>query len=67
MATGELLLAIMPLALIPAAVGLVETWTEITRLIVPGVILILFGTLLTTLASGAAAQGTIRLQGKNKK
>ena len=57
--TGAFLLALMPLALVPAAVGLVDSVQEVKRVAAPGLILILGGTLATLVASCAAAQFVI--------
>lgn len=64
--TGAVMLAFMPLALVPAAVGLVDSWQEIKRVAAPGAILILGGTLATIVASGAAAQFVIRRRKERK-
>lgn len=64
---GAILLAFMPLALVPAAVGLVDAWDEIKRVAFPGLILILGGTLATTVVASASAQFVIRRDKEREK
>ena len=64
---GGMLLALMPLSLVPAAVGLVDSWSEIRRLLAPGLILIVFGTLFTLVCASYAARATRAVAEKRKK
>ena len=65
--TGVIMLARMPLTLVPAAVGLIESTSTLRRVWAPGVLLILFGTLITVAAAGGAAQLVVRWQERNRK
>ncbi len=65
--TGKIMLALMPLSLVPAAVGLIDSTSELRRVLIPGALLIFFGTLLTVAAAGGAAQFVARWQERRQK
>jgi holin-like protein len=62
---GELLLAIMPLMFIPAAVGLLTVWRELTDILLPVVIITLLTTIIVMAATGKMTQFIIH-RGKSE-
>ena len=60
--TGNFLLAIMPLLFVPPTVGLIDKWQA-----APAFLLIIFGTLATMVATGAAAQFFLRRQDRGNR
>ncbi|MGN1064190.1 MAG: CidA/LrgA family protein [Thermoguttaceae bacterium] len=65
--TGNFLLAIMPLLFVPPTVGLIDKWQSLRSIAAPAVLLIIFGTLATMVATGAAAQFFLRRQDRGNR
>lgn len=65
--TGNFLLTIMPLLFVPPTVGLIDKWQCLSSIAAPALALIIFGTLATMVATGAAAQFLLRSQDRGKR
>lgn len=50
--TGNFLLEIMPIMFVPAAVGLINVWSDIANIVLPIIIIIALTTLLVMVATG---------------
>ena len=64
---GNFLLAIMPLLFVPPTVGLIDKWQSLRSIAAPAFLLIIFGTLATMVATGAAVQFFLRYQKRGKR
>ena len=53
---GHFLIDVMPLMFIPAGVGLIDSWTNVSRILIPALILIVISTFLVIGAAGKTAQ-----------
>lgn len=58
--TGKFLVEIMPLMFIPAAVGLTESWSRISPILVELIIITVVSTVLVMAVSGMVTQKVIR-------
>ncbi|WFR58772.1 CidA/LrgA family protein [Anaerocolumna sp. AGMB13025] len=54
--TGIFLIDIMPLMFIPAGVGLITAWKELSRILVPVVIITVLTTVIVMVVTGKTAQ-----------
>lgn len=61
---GEFLLEIMPLMFIPAAVGLLTVWKEISDILIPLVIIIILTTTIVMVTTGRITQFVMKQGGK---
>lgn len=61
---GTFLLEIMPLMFIPAAVGLLTVWQEVTDILLPLIIIIMLSTIIVMVATGRITQFIIRQGGE---
>lgn len=50
--TGNFLLEIMPIMFVPAAVGLINVWSDITNIVLPIMFIIVLTTVLVMVATG---------------
>ncbi len=64
--TGLFLVEIMPVMFIPAAVGLMDSWGELTPMILSFSVITLFVTVLVMVCAGHTAQFIIRHDRKKK-
>ena len=62
---GAFLLEAMPLMFIPAAVGLLTVWQEVTDILLPLIIIIIFSTIIVMAATGRTTQFIIRQGGES--
>ena len=61
---GEFLIEIMPLMFIPAAVGLMDSFTELKAVLLPVLVISVVSTLFVMIVTGKMAQGIIRRKQK---
>ena len=66
-ATGNLLLDLMPLMFIPAAVGLVEKYAELTAILVPFIVISALSTLIVMTVTGKTTEIILHRQKKEEK
>ncbi len=66
-ATGNLLLDLMPLMFVPAAVGLLEKYNELTAILVPFIVISAASTLIVMTVTGKTTEWIIRRQKKEEK
>lgn len=65
-ATGNLLLDIMPLMFVPAAVGLIEKYTELTAILIPFVVISAVSTLIVMTITGKTTDFILHRQKKEE-
>lgn len=58
--TGRFLIDIMPVMFIPAAVGLIDSWTAVKPMLVPALIIMVVSTFVVMGVSGHATQALMR-------
>ena len=63
-ATGNLLLDIMPLMFVPAAVGLLEKYKELTSILIPFIVISAVSTLLVMAVTGKTTEFILKQQKK---
>jgi holin-like protein len=64
---GDFLLEIMPLMFIPAAVGLITIWNQMSNILIPVVVITLLSTIVVMVATGGMTEIILkRLKGKEK-
>ncbi len=61
---GKFLIEIMPLMFIPAAVGLTESWSVLSPIIIPVAVITVVTTIVVFVISGITAQMVIRRSGR---
>lgn len=61
---GKFLIEIMPLMFIPAAVGLTESWSVLSPIIIPVAVITVVTTIAVFVISGITAQMVIRRSGR---
>ena len=66
-ATGNLLLDLMPLMFIPAAVGLLEKYMELTSILIPFVVISAASTLIVMTVTGKTTEFILHRQKKEDK
>ncbi len=66
-ATGNLLLDLMPLMFIPAAVGLIEKYAELTAILVPFIVISALSTLIVMTVTGKTTEIILHRQKKEEK
>ena len=66
-ATGNLLLDVMPLMFVPAAVGLLEKYKELTSILVPFVVISAVSTLIVMTVTGKTTEIILHRQKKEEK
>lgn len=66
-ATGNLLLDLMPLMFIPAAVGLIEKYAELTAILVPFIVISSLSTLIVMTVTGKTTEIILHRQKKEEK
>ena len=66
-ATGNLLLDLMPLMFIPAAVGLIEKYAELTAILVPFIVISAVSTLIVMTVTGKTTEIILHRQKKEEK
>ena len=66
-ATGNLLLDLMPLMFIPAAVGLIEKYAELTTILVPFIVISALSTLIVMTVTGKTTEIILHRQKKEEK
>lgn len=64
---GNLLLDLMPLMFIPAAVGLIDKYVELTSILVPFAVITAVSTLVVMTVTGKTTELILRLGKKEKK
>lgn len=64
--TGLFLVEIMPVMFIPAAVGLMDSWSELRPMLLPFSVITLLVTVFVIVCAGHAAQFIIRRNGRKK-
>lgn len=64
---GLLLVEIMPVMFIPAAVGLMDSWTDLKTMMVPFAVITFFVTVVVMVCAGHTAQFIIRRGKRHKK
>lgn len=64
--TSEFLLGIMALLFVPAAVGLVDVWGQLQKILLPFGIITVFSTILVMAVTGMVTQEMIRRKRENK-
>ena len=62
--TSAFLIEIMPMMFIPAAVGLLVTWTQLKEIVVPVVVITIVTTIFVMVITGRAAQWIIEREEK---
>lgn len=65
--TGDFLLQIMPLFFVPAAVGLIAQWNEISKLLVPIIIIVPLTTIIVMATAGWTTQAALKKRKRDKK
>lgn len=60
--TGRFLIEIMPLMFIPAAVGLMDSWSEMKEVLLPTAVIVLVSTFVVMGAAGWVTQALMRCQ-----
>ena len=65
-ATGNLLLDMMPIMFVPAAVGLIEKYTELTAILIPFVVISALSTLIVMTVTGKTTEMILRRQKEEK-
>lgn len=66
-ATGNLLLDLMPVMFVPAAVGLLEKYTELTAILVPFLVISAASTLIVMTVTGKVTEWILHCQKKEEK
>lgn len=66
-ATGNLLLDMMPIMFVPAAVGLIEKYAELTAILIPFVVISALSTLIVMAVTGKTTEFILRRQKKEEK
>ena len=66
-ATGNLLLDLMPLMFVPAAVGLIEKYAELTSILIPFVVISAVSTLAVMAVTGKTTELILHHQKKEEK
>lgn len=64
--TSLFLINIMPLMFIPAAVGLLDSWSVLRPILIPFLVITVVSTILVMAATGVITQYVIRTQHKRK-
>lgn len=64
---GSFLIEIMPMMFIPAAVGLLDSWSVLRPVLLPVLIITAATTVLVMAVSGRVTQSVIRLEKRKKK
>lgn len=64
--TGKLLIEIMPVMFIPAGVGLLESWPQLSPIGVPVAIITLVSTVVVMIISGKITQFVIHKEAQRK-
>ena len=64
---GKFLIEVMPLMFIPAAVGLMESWTKISPILVKLIVIVVVSTVAVMAVAGLVTQCVIRNEQKRKK
>lgn len=64
--TGKFLIDIMPVMFIPAAVGLMDSWTVLRDMLVPAIVIMVVSLFVVMAAAGHVTQAVIRREEKNK-
>lgn len=67
MATGNLLLDLMPLMFIPAAVGLIESMEELKAILIPFVVISVLSTLIVMTVTGKTTEFILKIQKKEER
>ncbi len=65
-ANGNLLLDIMPLMFIPAAVGLIEKYAELTAILIPFIVISAVSTLIVMTVTGKTTEAILHGQKKEE-
>ncbi|MBE5971828.1 MAG: CidA/LrgA family protein [Lachnoclostridium sp.] len=65
--TGNLLLDMMPLMFVPAAVGLIEKYTELTSILIPFIVISAVSTLVVMTVTGKTTEMILHHQKKEEK
>lgn len=65
--TGRFLIEIMPLMFIPAAVGLMDSWSEMKGTLLPAAVIVLVSTFAVMGAAGWVTQAMMRRRGHRGK
>ena len=60
--TGEFLIEIMPPMFIPAAVGLIVTWSDLKEILVPVLVITCITTVFVMVVTGRTAQAVMHLK-----
>lgn len=63
--TSSFLIIIMPLMFIPAGVGVITTWKELSSILLPAIVITLVTTLVVMVVTGKVAQFIIGIIGEN--
>ena len=66
-ATGNLLLDMMPIMFVPAAVGLIEKYAELTAILIPFIVISALSTLIVMAVTGKTTEFILRCQKKEEK
>lgn len=66
-ATGNLLLDLMPVMFVPAAVGLLEKYTELTAILIPFLLISVLSTLIVMAVTGKMTEWILHRQKKEEK
>ena len=66
-ATGNLLLDMMPIMFVPAAVGLIEKYAELTAILIPFIVISALSTLIVMAVTGKTTEFILRRQKKEEK
>ncbi len=67
LATGNLLLDLMPLMFIPAATGLLDKYTELTEILVPFLVISAVSTLFVMAVTGKVTELVLKRQKKEER
>jgi holin-like protein len=62
---GSFLLEIMPIMFIPSAVGILASWQELEKILVPGIVATVAATIIVMVVSGRITQAALRRSSKN--
>ena len=66
-ATGNLLLDMMPIMFVPAAVGLIDKYAELTSILIPFIVISALSTLIVMAVTGKTTEFILRRQKKEEK
>ncbi len=65
--TGSFLIEIMPIALIPATVGIITLWDQLKAMLVPLLVISIVTTIIVMVVSGSVVQFIVERKNRNER